>query len=121
MQNIMVIGEKKKYLKQMIEIIHRQSNNEFTIKSFAGTSDLGKTPACGDEDIRLILLSLSGRADPPWDIWFLRRRFPCAKVVVELDVNTPERARKMLLWGASKTFIKNKDAWEVIKHVRNSS
>jgi len=119
MQNIMVIGEKKKHLKQMVDIIDRRSNHEFTVKSFTKTSDLSKVSAYGDKDTRLILLSLSGRADPPWDIWFLRRIFPRAKVVVEMDADAPERARKMRLWGASKTFIKNEDAWEVIKNVCN--
>jgi hypothetical protein len=117
MENIMVVGEKKKHLKQMVDTIYRRSNHEFTVKSFTKTSDLNKASLCGVENIRLILLSLSGRTDPPWDIWFLRRRFPCAKVVVEMDADAPERARKMLLWGASKTFIRNEDAWEVIKHV----
>lgn len=120
MEKIMVIGEKKKHLKQMVDTIYKRSNHEFTVKSFTKTSDLNETSARGDEDTRLILLSLSGRADPPWDIWFLRHRFPCAKVVVELDDDTPERTRKMLLWGASRTFIgSNKSAREVIENECN--
>lgn len=116
MEKIMVIGEEKKHLKRMVDTIYRRSKHEFAIKSFTKTSDLNETSTFGDEDTRLILLSLSGRADPPWDIWFLRHKFPCAKVMVELDNDTPERNSKILLWGASKTFVRNdKKAREVIE------
>ena len=45
MENIMVIGEKKKHLKQIIDTIHKQSNHEVTVKSFTKTSDLNETYA----------------------------------------------------------------------------
>jgi hypothetical protein len=112
----MVIGEKKKHLKQMVDTIYRRRNHEFTVKSFTKTTDLNKASTRGYEDTHLILLSLSGRTDPPWDIWFLRHRFPCAKVVVEMDDEKPERIRKMLLWGASNTIVRNNiNALEVIE------
>jgi hypothetical protein len=101
------------------ELMNILKQHAADVKCYDRTSDLNGTVAHNIEGVDLILLSLAGEADAPWDLWVLRHRF-CTPIVVELDVDTPERAYNMLIWGAYDIFTGDEDVWDVITRVINS-
>jgi hypothetical protein len=119
MERMLVVCGNKEHLNELVSIINRRGASMFTTESLVKTSDLNGETAC-DVDVHLILLSLAGKADAPWDLWVLRHRFPCAKIIVEMDDNaTQERHYKMLLWGAFDTFTRDENVWDVISRINS--
>jgi hypothetical protein len=83
--------------------------------SFAKTSDLNGTTDLDLENLDLVVLCCSGKVDPPYDLWVVRHRFPCASRISELDIDTEERAYHMICcWGADECFSQSEDVVEVI-------
>ncbi|UCF42887.1 MAG: hypothetical protein JSV99_09925 [Planctomycetota bacterium] len=122
---IMVICDDERHLNELTSDINRRlaeiasaigrRGAEITVVSFARTSDLNGTTAFNVENLKVIVLSCAGRADPPYDLWVLRHRFPRASRVGELDIDTQERAYHMIdCWGADDIFSKGEDVVDVI-------
>ena len=99
MGNVIVISENNKHLKKLTSSINQKSI--FNVKSFAKTSELNGANECNLENVQLILLNLTGKADPPWDLWVLRHRFFGVPIIVEVEKDTTqERAYRLTQWGA---------------------
>lgn len=112
MKKILLVCGNKEHREELVGTI--QSPGVFAVEDVVKTSDLDKTTH-NLEDVQLILL-VAEEADPPWDICVLRRKFHHIPVIVELDIDTEERASNMKKWGASGTIKKNnKDVWSAIK------
>lgn len=114
MKKILVICENREHLNKLVSAVRRSVT---PVKGCARTQDLDGVATHSKKDARLILLSLAGKADAPWDLWYLRHKFPCAKMVVELDIDSSERADHLRLWGAFKVFTQKEDACDVIADV----
>jgi hypothetical protein len=118
MKKIFVICENREHLNKLVSTVRRSVT---PVKGCTRTQDLDGMATRSTKDARLILLSLAGKADAPWDLWYLRHKFPCAKMVVELDIDSPERADHIRLWGAFKVFTKKENACDVIADVMAQS
>lgn len=125
---IMVICDDERHLNELTSDINRSGAEiasaidrrgaEITVVSFARTSDLNGTTAFNIENLKVIVLSCAGRADPPYDFWVIRHKFPYVSRVGELDIDTPERAYHMTCcWGADDIFSKGEDVVDVIIRV----
>jgi hypothetical protein len=120
MAKMLIICNNEEHLNELVGTINRSGADVFTVESFAKTSDLNGTTARNIDDIQLVLLSLVGKADAPWDLWVLRHRLPSIPIIVELDVDNPERAYKMIEWGAWDVFGVDENVWDVITRIISS-
>ncbi len=114
-EKIWVVCGDEKNRNELVGNISQQFAGVFTVEGFAKTSDLDSITA---KDVILIVLSLVGeKADPPWDIPWLGHRFR-APVIVEVDKDTPpQRAYRMIEWGAYDVFGTDDDVCDVIRRV----
>jgi hypothetical protein len=110
-----VCGEKNR-LNELVGKIILLVAGLFTVEGFAKTSDLSKRT---DKDVVLSVLSLiGGKADPPWDIFWLGRRFQ-APVIVEVAKRTSatRRYRCLVVWKAYEVFDTDDDVCNVIRRI----
>jgi antitoxin component HigA of HigAB toxin-antitoxin module len=114
MKKILIICGDKEHRNKLVSTIKQFGAGVFTVESFTNINDLNMVPARDVEDVKMILLSLEGPADAPWDLWVLRHRFSHVPLIVEVDADTQVRAYNMLLKGASETFTKDEDIRDVI-------
>ena len=115
-RKIFVVCGNKKHLNELVSMISLLCVSLFKVEGFAKTSDLrGRR----DKNVILIVLSLiGGEADPPWDIFLLRRRFQ-APIIVEVTKNASEvrRYRLLTVWKAYEVFDAEDDVCDVIRRV----
>lgn len=111
---IMVICDDEKHLSELVSAINRRGAQVFNVVSFAKTCNLNGKTERNTGNLQVIVLSCIGKADPPYDLWVLRHRFPCASKIVELDIDTTERAYNITRWGADDIFSKGEDVVDVI-------
>jgi len=122
---ILIICDDENHLKNLIKPIHKRDleiaaaagrpGAKVNVSTFARVSDLNGTESKSNINWDVIVLSSAGRADPPYDLWVLRHKFPDPLRIAELDINTQERVYHFTCcWGADDVFIGNQDMVNVI-------
>ncbi len=121
----MLICDKEKHQRKLIDAITQGSEKiaccinrrgeEIVILPYAKTSDLNSSTGYNKKNLVTVVQSCVGKADMPYDLLFLRHRFPSIFRIGELDVDNEVRAYNMICrWGADDVFYKVDELVDVI-------